>query len=356
LDETRRLGEAMGIKEQIAMGLTHIANSQALMLQFDRARATFEDGLRLCREIGDRQHEAQILAMTAPICYLAQGELATARQMAAQGLAIAAEIGDYNAQADASRMLGIFAHQQGAYEAAIAHYQRYLDSSRAIGFIWSEAEALCLLGTAYLDISTSLLDRVFGFHSQAKAMLEQPSGSMMGATAWAEIGFCLVAAGKLEQAREYFLRGLTFPTMTINLERPRLLVGRALVNLQLDQLDAAAEQVSEAQAYTTEKGLVFLQPHVSYAGGCVAAAQGQLAEALAHFERAEQLALSMEMRPILWQARAKAAQALSGLGRRGEAEARRAAARSVVADMAGLFQDAELREHFLKAALSRIGA
>ena len=34
----------------------------------------------------------------------------------------------------------------------------------------------------------------------------EPGGTMMGATVWAEIGFCLVAVGQHEKAAEYLLR------------------------------------------------------------------------------------------------------------------------------------------------------
>ncbi len=354
MDETRRLGEALGIREQIATSLTHIANSQALMLLFDRARATLTDGLRLCREIGDRQHEAEMLAMAAPLCHLAAGDLAAAVQAAEEAFTIGRAIGDPIAQAEASRLLGQCAHWQGDYEAAIAHYQRYVDTSRATGFAWSEADGLCRLGTTYLDISPSLLERVIGFHQQAGAILEQPGGTLMGASAWAEIGYCLNAAGQLDQASAYFLKGLNVPTMTINLERPRLLAGAALVNLQLGHLGEASAQAREAEAYVTAKGLAFLAPQVAFSSGRVAEAQGQPAEALAHYERAEQWALPLGFRPILWQVRAGAARALAALGHAELAGARRTAARHTVAEISALFVASDLREQFRQQASAAI--
>lgn len=71
---------------------------------------------------------------------------------------------------------------------------------------------------------------------------------------------------------------------------------------------------------------------------------------VAAFERAERLAQDMEMRPIIWQARARAARVLATLGRAAEAEARRAAAQVMVAEIGGLFSQADLRENFLAQA------
>ena len=356
MDETLALGEELGVQEQVALGLTHIAASQAFMLQFDKALENYEKGIRLCREIGDRQHEAELMAQAGPICYLARGDIATAQQLAAGALTIATEIGDLNALINSCRMLGYMAEQQGEYERAIAYFQRYLDGARASQFNWSEAEALCLIGATYLDISTALLERVIGFHGQALQILEQPNGAMMGATAWAEIGFCLDAAGQFEKAAEYFQRALNTPTVTINLERPRLLVGAALVGLKLGQLSQAAQAAAEARSFAEANGMVFFYPLVALAESSIAEAQADTDGALAALERAEQLAAGMGMLPIVWQAQARQAQALLKLGRPAEAQARRVAAQAVIASLAEFFQDKELREHFVAYAGQKMAA
>ena len=181
-------------------------------------------------------------------------------------------------------------------------------------------------------------------------MLEQPGGTMMGATAWAEIGYCLEAVGQMEKARDFFRKGLTIPNMMSQLERPRLLAGSALVDLKLGNVEQAAQQVAEANTFAVTKGMQFIYPLVAYAEGQVAEARGDAAGALASFERAEHLAAEMGMRPIIWQARAKAAGALAALGRLAEANAERAAAQKMVGEIAGLFADADLCEKFLEQA------
>ncbi len=198
MDETVALGEELGVKEQMTMGAGHIAStSQAYLLQFDKAMQTVTEGVALCREIGDRLNESALLGGSAALVHMARGNFQESKAVAEEGLAIGVQIGSVYGQLHGFRMLGSIAMQQGDYEQAIDHFQNYLDASQKVGTPWSMAEAYCLLGTAYLDISTeNLIDRVFGFHNKAEEILEQPAGALMGATAWAELGFCLRGRGQ----------------------------------------------------------------------------------------------------------------------------------------------------------------
>ena len=86
----------------------------------------------------------------------------------------------------------------------------------------------------------------------------------------------------------------------------------------------------------------------------VSAAQDRGEQALDSFTRAEQQAVRMQMRPLVWQARAGAAQVLFGAGRTSKAEAKRAEARDMVDEIAGLFKDEKLRGMFLESATSKL--
>ena len=97
-----------------------------------------------------------------------------------------------------------------------------------------------------------------------------------------------------------------------------------------------------------------LYAFVAFAGAQVSAAQGRWEQALDSFTRAEEQALRMQMRPLVWQARAGAAQVLSGAGRTSKAEAKRAEARHMVDEIAGLFNDEKLRGTFLESATSKL--
>jgi ATP/maltotriose-dependent transcriptional regulator MalT len=138
--------------------------------------------------------------------------------------------------------------------------------------------------------------------------------------------------------------------MLSQLERPRLLVGVALIDLKMGKIEQADQELAEANTFAATKGLRHIYPLVADAEGQLAVGRGDAAGALVAFERAEQLALAMDMRPLIWQSRAKTARALAALGRVAEAEAKRAAAQSMVDEIGGLFADTDLREKFLEQA------
>ena len=87
----------------------------------------------------------------------------------------------------------------------------------------------------------------------------------------------------------------------------------------------------------------------------VLAAQGQAEQALDSFARGEDLALRLQMRPLVWQARAGATPALCGLGRKDEAHTKRQEARAMIHEIAGLFEDTKLRGMYLQGATARVG-
>jgi tetratricopeptide (TPR) repeat protein len=211
------------------------------------------------------------------------------------------------------------------------------------------------LGSTYLDISGHYSDQVARFHTYALKLLENPGAASGGGTAWADLGFCSLTIGDLDVAETLFQKGLNYPNMFKLLERPRHLVGMALVLLKRGNPNQAMKLIDEAHDYAQERGMRQLYPLIALVSGQIRAARGETAQALAEFERAEMLALDLHMRSIVWQARAAAAPVLDTAGRSAEAQAERQAALAIVDEIAGMFEDVELRESFLKNARAKIG-
>jgi hypothetical protein len=160
--------------------------------------------------------------------------------------------------------------------------------------------------------------------------------------------------GNLDTAREVFHKGLTTPTMFMRLEKPRMLVGSARLALAEGQPQAAADFVAQARAFAVERKMKQVLPLIDLAEGDAQAALGQPAAALEAFERAEAQAAAMGMRPMTWKAQAGAARALDALKRPDEAGAKRQRAQVMVEEIAGLFEDADLRQQFTEEAMERI--
>lgn len=94
----------------------------------------------------------------------------------------------------------------------------------------------------------------------------------------------------------------------------------------------------------------FVYPLIAYADGQVRAALGDPERALKDFLGAEEQAFEMRMRPMVWQARLGAAQALAALGLTDEADEKLAQARATIDEIADLFEDSDLRDKYLASA------
>ncbi len=355
LGESVQIGRELNLKEQLAFGLTHMANTQLFLTRFDEMWETAQEGLQLARELGDRQHESELLACPIPFYHLRNGNLDAARQAAEEGVSLAARIGSAYSESVGSWVLGNLAQMRGEHEGAIASYRRAADAGRASGYLMFEVIPLGALGSAYLEVSETFLEQAAGYHVQALKLMEHPTGAPAGGTAWADIGFCVLAKGDLDRAHEFFQKGLTVPTTQGLLSRPRHLIGLASVALAHNQIDDAAKFANEARAFVEERAMKHLLPLVAFTDARVSAARGEPERALEFFTRTEVLALEMQMRPLVWQAQVEAAKALSALGREVEAEAKRREARALIDEIAGLFTDAQLRAMFVESAAKKSG-
>jgi class 3 adenylate cyclase/tetratricopeptide (TPR) repeat protein len=354
MDEAVALGKDLDEQTQMVMGLAHIASSQLFMLQFEEAWGSAQEGLALSREIGDLEHEAEILGLTAPLYHVRNGDFEAAQEAAETGIEIARRIGALAPEEFGLRNLALIAQQRGEYETAINTLRQFRDVAQKRDSVWSVVEALCETASAYLDISPAFIDRITGYHDEALELLEHPAGAMMGASAWAELGYCMQTIGNLDEASELFEKGLTIPTITGNLERPRLLIGSALLALSRNDTAGAERLLGEARALIQQHSLENNYPLLLNAEAKLRQASGDLEEALALLSRAEELAREMGLRPLVWRSSAAAAAILNELGRESEAEEKRRSAQVMIEEIAGLFEDPSLSQKFLDNAQSHI--
>jgi ATP/maltotriose-dependent transcriptional regulator MalT len=210
------------------------------------------------------------------------------------------------------------------------------------------------VGTVYVEISPKFVDKVAEFHLHALRLLENPAGALTGGTAWAQLGFCALILGDLETAEEVLQKGLNYPTMFTLLERPRLLASSALLACVQNNLEEAAELATQAHEYAQDRQMHHILPFTALTMGQVQQVCGETEACLEACRLAESRALKLGMRPIVWQARATAADALAAAGRGEEAEAERSAARLVVQEIADLFVEEAFREAFLQNATEQI--
>ena len=138
------------------------------------------------------------------------------------------------------------------------------------------------------------------------------------------------------------------------MQKPRYLVGSALVAVERHRQDEATDFVREAWEYAEERGMKYFYPLIAATNAQVSAAGGKAERAMEQFARAEALAIAMQMRPLVWQARAGAARVLYASGHASEAEAKRHAAAETIHEIAGLLEDENLSATFVESATSKL--
>jgi ATP/maltotriose-dependent transcriptional regulator MalT len=276
-------------------------------------------------------------------------------QAAQEGLDIANQIGVAQVQWQAYFSLGFVSALRGDYNSAIGLLKNAHEKGAMSGYLFFDAMALATLAAVYTNISTQLDDVAHEYEAQAQAIMQHPMfRKWAGATAWIEIGSAALEMDNLDKAEEFFNMGLTTPSTEWLVQKPRYMVGLALVAVKRGKLEEAERLADEARQYAEERGMKVLYPLIAFAQAQVSAAKGEMEVALAQFGEAETQAKEMQMRPFIWQSQVGAAQVLATCGRRAEAASKLAEARAVIDEMAALFTDDDLRAAFVKDKVRKL--
>jgi predicted ATPase/class 3 adenylate cyclase len=350
------IGQEMGNSEYIAMGLEHISTSQLYMTQFEDAWENAQKGLEISDELDDQVHRGWLLAEPVPYYHLRNGDVPAAKAALKEALEIGTRIGELAVHAISAYLLAEIARWQGEYEKALAYGLRSLDAALPLEpyMPFFLVPSLGSLGMVYLEISEQFRDKIGEFHRHALRLLENPAGALNGSPAWSCLAYCAITLGDYEVAKDSIEKGLNTPNLYMNLERPHHLAGAALLASARDEHSEAIRWAEQARAYAEERGMRYVYPLISLVMGKVQVKAGQAEAGLANLERAESEALEYTMRPVIWQARARAAQALAEAGETEKAAEKRAGAEAMVMEIAALFQDEELRAAYLKNVLPKI--
>ncbi len=354
LGEAARIGRDLTMEEPRLFGLTHTANTMIYMNRFDDAWEAIQTAMREAGAAGNRKYLAELKALTIPPYHMRNGDLDAARESAMEGVAIGSPIGAFDQVFAGEMVLGQIAWMRGEYESAIASQQRSLDAARSTGMSYLQAAALGQIGMSYLDVSHEFTEKVAEYHMEAMKIMEMPLGTALGAMQWADLGFCAMALGNLDGAKELFQKGLNTPTIPSHMLRPLLLMGLAHVALAQDETEEASKYVSGARGLATAVEMKHFYPFIAFTDARVSAARGDAEAALAEFLRAEELALQMGMRPLVWQARAASARALSALGRSEEAGRKERETLAMIDEMAVLFDDRRMSDLFREGAMAKL--
>ncbi len=268
LTESATIGREMNIKEQEAFGETHTANTLTYMAQFDQAFAKSQDALKVSEEIGNQMHIAEVKLFPIPFYFLHKGDLDKARQSAEEGVQIAHRIGTAFPESLGLRVLAEIAHLRGEYESAFELLKRTDAAALASGLPFMAANTLAAAGSMYLEISEKFVEKTNELRAQTLKVMENPMTASGASSAYADLGFSALAVGNIETASQMFNNGLTRPTILGLLEKPRYLIGLALVALAQKQMDDAVKQIQLARLHRrTRDGLPRSVPRLGGGAG-----------------------------------------------------------------------------------------
>ena len=348
MDHLTQVGERLGSKEFMSMGMNHIASSLLYMTRFDEAWEKAQEALAVSREIGDRLHEAALQTEALPFYHIREGDLPRADAMLSQGLEIAERINAIYPLIYGNWLRGEIARWQGRYEDAIAFQQRSLAAALPMEahMPFVVVQPLGALGSVYLELTGRFTEEVHKFHHHALTLFENPASGMGGASPWADMGWCALTINDPVMAEQLFSRGINEPSMFMQLEHPRFLTGMALLAARSGEIDKAKQWARDAQAYVEERQMRHFYPLIAFTEGRVLAAAGEEEQAVDALAQAAAQADALGMRPIGWQARLHAARILAGTGESEAAAAQKAEAQTFIDAIADDFRNPELAAAF----------
>ena len=351
MKEVIRLGEATGQHYATLFGMTHLANSLALLTRFEDALEQAEQTMARAQELDNLKFQAELLTFVIPIANMQLGNPMAAMEALERGMEIAMHIGDRSSEAFAAVLQGKGAMMQGYLEDGLSFFRRSMEAADATGIPYIIALSRCVTGTGYLQFGGPMTQRALDLHMQTLELMEMPTGRTYGTWLWSEIGSCALAAGQPAQAEELFELALNEHTAPMYLMRPDALLGACQVAIARGNLDNAHALHSEADEYVTSRNMTSDYLTLKFTGARLHAADGDHEAAIALLEQCETLA-GPQLRRVLLDVLAARAQSLDALGRTDEAAATRTRAQSVADEITALIRDDELRAAFQQGARS----
>jgi tetratricopeptide (TPR) repeat protein len=354
MSEVTNLGSQLGAAEPTLFGMAHLANTLVYVTKFDEGLAQAEKTLAKAEELGNLQYQAEMLTFPIPLCHLRNGDMAAATAALERGMELALQIGARASEAFAAVFQGKLAMEQGYLEDALGLFRRTIEASDATGIPYVMALGRCVTGTCYLHIGGSMTERALELHRETLHIMEQPTGTVLGAWMWTEIGQCLLAAGDVDEARSLFDKALSEQTAPMYLQRPGALAGRIEVALLDGDLDLAQERLDELDEYVASRDMRDQQPLLMYTRARVAAAGDDHQTALTTLADLAGPVAEAGMRRILLEVHIATAASLDALEKTEEAASARSEAREIVTQIAADMTDDGLRAAFLEGSENRL--
>ncbi len=173
--------------------------------QYQRAIEYHSEGLKIAREIGDRRGEGRYLGNLG-LTYAFLGQYQRAIEYHSEGLKIAREIGDRQWEGGCLLNLGGAYNFLGQYERGIEFYQQGLDIAREIGDRGAEGRCLGNLGFAYHRLRQ--YQQAIEFLQQCLEIVKEIGDREAEGNSLDGLGLAYNFLGQYQQAIEYHSKAL----------------------------------------------------------------------------------------------------------------------------------------------------
>lgn len=344
-----KYGEGLGETAIRIEGMVRLATNSVWLMDFDRVAPVAEDAIEAAREAGDELALAIIHALVLSRMRLREGDTEEALRLLLDGSETLSRYGSFYAPL-AHIVIGNLLFGRGQVESAISRLAEVRRGALDAGATFFAAIAAS--GLALVYATCGMVESADEARDLALDMTAAPLGGFLASTVWADLGHARLAAGDFDGADEDFQQGLGVSAASQYWEKPRLLVGRALVEAERGRPDEAHRLLDQAQTFLLEKEVRTFDAELDHARGVAFLAAGDAAEAAGRLADALELAQRSNLRLLEVQIRADSARAAVVSGDLDFAGAQVAAARSEVEEMAGSVVDETLRASFREACLA----
>ena len=339
-EETAKQGTALGIDEIRIEGLVRLATNAVWLMDFDKAEPAVEEAIGAARGAGDEARLALVQVMGSSRMRMRDGDTDSALQLLLESEETLTRYSSFY-EPFARTFAGTLLYDRGDIETGIARLveirREVVDQGMNLYIALTSATLVRMYGSLQLGAS------VPEWRSSALEAVQAPLGNYLASTVWADLGYANLAIGEIAAAEDDFASGMAAASATQYWERPRLLIGSALVAIELDQDDKAHRLLDEAQAFLLEKEIRLFDGALGHARGKLLLSEDRHIEASEQLGDAFDAAMATGLRPLAVRIAVTAAGAAIAAGDSGRAHEREDTARSLVDEIAGAISDGDLR-------------
>ena len=193
------------VKNSEALNLVKQGEQEIDKGQFQKAFETFQEALKLARQLKDRYAEGQALGDIAFV-YNSWGQPQKALEINNQALTIAREMGDHTQESTILNNIGDVYQGIGQLEEALKYLNQALPIARKISDRSLEATISSNIGLLYQG--TGKPEEALKYLNQALPIAREVSNRSMEATILSNIGLTYQGIGKSEEALKYLNQAL----------------------------------------------------------------------------------------------------------------------------------------------------